>query len=51
MKDIDINLEELEKFKKQNFKDRLKFIEEYASWVKRTPNKVWSSQHKDIIDK
>ena len=29
-----IDLEELKKFKEQNFKERLEFIEKYAEWVK-----------------
>lgn len=34
-----INLEELEKLKKENFRDRLKFIDQYADWLKKTTNK------------
>ena len=46
----DIDLEELEKFKEKNFKQRLEFIEKYAEWVKKKSNKEWSSQQKEIID-
>ena len=46
-----IDLKELEKFKEQNFKERLAFIQFYANWVKKTPNKIWSAQQKTIIDK
>jgi hypothetical protein len=45
-----IDLKELEKFKEENFKERLKFIDQYTEWLKKTPNKVWSSQQKKIID-
>lgn len=45
----DIDLEELRKFKEENFKDRLEFIDKYAEWVKKTPNKKWSSQQKKIV--
>jgi len=45
-----IDLEELKKFKEQNFKERLEFIEKYAEWVKSQPNKVWSKQQKELID-
>lgn len=48
MKIPKIDLEELEKFKKQNFEDRLDFIEKYAEWVKK--NKKWSSEQKKLID-
>ena len=45
-----IDLKELEKAKKKNFEERIKFVEEYANWVKKTPNKTWSRQQKNIID-
>lgn len=47
----DIDLEELKKRKERNFEERIKFIEWYAEWLKKTPNKVWSKQQKSIIDK
>ena len=46
-----IDMKELNKLKEQNFKERLEFIDKYAEWVKKTPNKVWSSQQKKLIDK
>ena len=46
-----IDLKKLEESKKKNFEERIKFIEQYAEWVKKTPNKVWSKQQKDIINK
>ncbi len=48
--DVHINLEEMEKWKKQNAEERLKFIELYAEWVKKTPNKVWSAQQNMLIN-
>lgn len=51
MKVPDFNLEEIEKSTKQNSKERLEFAKFYAEWVKKTPNKVWSSQQKKLIDK
>ena len=45
-----VNIEELKKEKKANFKERLDFIDRYVEWIKATPNKVWSKQHKDFID-
>lgn len=29
----------------RNERDRLKFVRDYAEWLKKTPNKVWSKQH------
>lgn len=51
MKLPDIDLEELKRFREQNFKDRLAFIDTYAEWLKKTPNKDWSSAQRKLIDK
>ncbi len=37
-----INLHELREEKKKNFEERLKFIDSYVEWLKRTPNREWS---------
>ena len=29
----------------QNRKERMAFVDFYADWLKKTPNKVWSKQH------
>ena len=50
MKVPDIDIEKLRKFKEKNFQERLDFLKKYADWVKKTPNKKWSSQQKEIID-
>ena len=49
MKTPDISLKELEKFKKDNFQERLEFIDKYVEWLKKKPNKKWSSEQKNII--
>ena len=46
-----IDLKKLDEAKKRNFEERIKFIDQYAEWLKKTPNKVWSKQQKSIIDK
>ncbi len=43
-------MDEVEEDRKKNFEQRLIYIEEYADWVKNTPNKVWSKQQKEMID-
>ncbi len=45
-----IDLKELKKAKKENFKERLDFIDKYADWMKKSKNKKWSSQQARIID-
>jgi hypothetical protein len=45
-----IDLKALEQFKKDNFRERLEFIDKYVEWLKKTPNKEWSSQQNTIID-
>ena len=43
-----INLKELDKLKEENFRERLEFIDKYVEWVKKTRNKTWSSQQKNL---
>jgi len=50
MKIPKIDLEELKKFKEQNLKERMEFIDKYAEWVKKSSNEKWSSEQKNIID-
>lgn len=50
MKTPKIDLKELKKLKGDNFRERLEFIDKYAEWLKKTPNKKWSSEQKDITD-
>ena len=50
MKTPRIDLRELEKFKKENFRERLEFIDKYVDWLKKTSNKKWSSEQKNLID-
>jgi hypothetical protein len=45
-----IDLKELKRMKEENFRDRLEFIDRYAEWLKKTPNKKWSSEQKVIVD-
>jgi hypothetical protein len=47
---LKIDLKELEKDKNRNFKERLEFIDLYVKWLKRTPNKEWSRQQKELLD-
>ena len=35
--------------KKQNFIERLRFIDAYVDWLKKTPNKVWSRQQNRFL--
>ena len=44
-----VDLKEFEEFKKQNFKERLKNIDRYVEWLKKTPNKEWSKEQKKIL--
>jgi hypothetical protein len=47
---LKIDLEELEKDKQRNFQERLKFIDLYVKWLKKTPNKEWSRQQNELLD-
>ena len=44
-----IDLKELEKEQKRNSKERLKYIDMYTDWLKKTPNKEWSKEQKKIL--
>ena len=48
--DIKIDLKELEDFKKRNNEERLKFIDEMASYVKRCGELEWSRQQNIVIN-
>ena len=41
---------ELRYDKEKNFQQLTEFIHQYAAWVKKVPNKVWSSQQAVFID-
>jgi hypothetical protein len=45
-----IDLKKLDKEKEKNFEQRLKFIDAYVEYVKRTPNKKWSKEQKKLIN-
>jgi len=49
-KDIKIDLKELSKFKEKNAKERLKFIDSWAEYVKSHSDKRWSKQQNIIIN-
>ncbi|MBS3121856.1 hypothetical protein J4434_03165 [Candidatus Woesearchaeota archaeon] len=43
-------LEELKRLKEENFKQRLEFIDWHTNWLKKSSNKKWSSQQKNLIN-
>ena len=45
-----IKVDDIEEDRRKNLEERLRFIEEYARWVKRTPNEIWSKQQKELIN-
>lgn len=32
-------------------KERMKVVDKHAEWIRKTPNKIWSSKQKEISDK
>ncbi len=40
------DFEEINEGIRINKKQRMEFVEMYAEWLKKTPNKVWSKQQK-----
>lgn len=51
MKEIKIDLKELEEDKRKNFEERLKFIDMWVDYIKKHPDKKWSAEQKVLIDK
>ena len=45
-----MNRKEIEQDIERNRAQRLEFVTWYAQWVKRTPNKIWSRQHREMVD-
>ncbi len=50
IKDVNVDLEELKKFKEKNFKERLEFIDWWVEYMKKHTDKEWSEQQKLLID-
>jgi len=44
-----IDLKELEKERKRNFKERLEMIDLYAEWIKKNTNKKWSKEQAKML--
>ncbi|MDO8625783.1 MAG: hypothetical protein Q7R47_06885 [Candidatus Diapherotrites archaeon] len=51
LKLTDKDRRELVQEKKRIFEERLRFIDLYTDWLKRTPNAVWSKQQVKYMDK
>lgn len=51
LKLLKIDLKELEEEKKRNFKARMEFIDMYANWLKKQPDKKWSRGQNRLINK
>ena len=45
------DFKELEEEMGRNRKQRMEFIDLYAKWLKKTPNKVWSRQQVKYLNK
>ena len=48
--DVKVDLNEMNKFKKKNFEDRLKFIEYWIEYIKEHSDKEWSEGQGKFID-
>jgi hypothetical protein len=43
------DLKEIEENIKRNRADRMRYIDQYTDWLKKTPNKKWSTQQNKVI--
>ena len=48
--EIKTDLKELERFKRKNAEERMKFIDYWADYIKTHSDEDWSSQQKILID-
>ena len=44
------DLKELEEEKERNRQQRMEFVNMYAEWLKKTPNKEWSKQQNKLLN-
>jgi len=47
---VKVDLGEMRKFKEQNAKERLAFIDFWANYIRTHPDKEWSEQQNIVID-
>lgn len=50
IKDINIDLIELERDKKKNFEERMKFIDFWTEHIKKHSDKEWSNQQNIFLN-
>lgn len=48
--ELKINLRKLREKKQSNLRERLKFIDFWVDYIRKTPDDVWSRQQKELID-
>lgn len=48
--EINVNLDEMSKFKKQNAKERLEYIDYWVNYIKTHSDKKWSKHQNVLID-
>ncbi len=48
--EVKVDLKELKKFKSQNAKERLEFIDLWVEYIKKHKDEEWSEQQKTLID-
>ena len=48
--DVKVDLEEMKKFKAKNARERLKFIDFWANYIKTHSDEEWSEQQNIVID-
>ena len=48
--EVKVDLDELKRFKEQNAKERLWFVDYWANYIKTHSDKEWSEQQNIVID-
>lgn len=50
IEEIKVDLEEMKKFKEENAKERLRFIDFWVNYMKTHSDEEWGEQHRILID-
>ncbi len=50
VKDVKVDLDEMKKFKEENARERLKFIDFWVNYMKTHSDEEWGEQQRILID-
>lgn len=48
--EVKVDMKKMKRFKEENAKERLRFIDYWANYIKTHPDEEWSEQQNIVID-